>query len=84
MRKVFVQQVTKAVPRFSRISGHRWADLVPTNRWEVSGPYGSIRKCHTEARAIKVAEEYKAFYDKFPQQTPPKPPTKPENYNLAA
>jgi hypothetical protein len=84
MRKVFVQQVTKAVPRFSRISGHRWADMVLVNRWEVSGPYGSIRVCHTEDRAIKVAEEYQAFYDKFPQPGPPEPPAEPERYNLAA
>jgi hypothetical protein len=69
MRNVTVRQVTKSVPRRNPISRHRWCDDVLVDRWEVSGPYGSIIKCHTEARANVVAAEYQAFYEKFPQPT---------------
>lgn len=65
--KVTVQQVVNYVPRYNRISGHRWSEPSPVNRWEVSGPYGSIMKCHTEDKAIKVSESYQEFYGKFPQ-----------------
>ncbi len=52
------------------ISGHSWTEYGDIKTWEVRGPLGHISNHRSEAAALKAAEEWDAFYKKFPGNLP--------------
>lgn len=57
--------VYKKIDRVNKQSGHEWTEEVGEPiRWEVTTHLGVIAKCKTEEKAIKLAAEWQAFYDK--------------------
>ena len=56
----------KKIEKNNPISGHSWTEYGEIKVWEVRGPFGVCSKHRSEAKAVKQAAEWEAFYIAHP------------------